>query len=141
MLTTADLAKHLKIGTHGSTYGGNPLACAVAEAAFDTVNTSEVLDGVKHKNKLFVDGLNAINAKYNVFADIRGAGLLIGAELTEAYAGRAKDILNAAMEEGLMTLVAGANVVRFTPSLVISDDEIAQGLALFEKAVASIVNG
>ena len=138
MITTTDIAKHLKVGTHGSTYGGNPLACAVAEAAFDTVNTSEVLDGVKAKAKLYVAGLNAINAKYNVFSEIRGKGLLIGAVLTEAYQGRAKDFLNAAMEEGVMTLVAGANIIRFAPSLVIPDEDIAEGLARFEKAVAKL---
>ncbi|ASP47535.1 aspartate aminotransferase family protein [Cognaticolwellia beringensis] len=138
MITTTDIAKHLKVGTHGSTYGGNPLACAVAEAAFDTVNTPEVLNGVKAKAKLYVAGLNAINAKYNVFSEIRGKGLLIGAVLTDAYQGRAKEFLNAAMDEGVMTLVAGANIIRFAPSLVIPDEDIAEGLARFEKAVAKL---
>jgi len=140
MLTTTELAAHLKIGTHGSTYGGNPLACAVGEAAFDTVNTPEVLNGVKQREVIIKDGLNAINAKYNVFADIRGQGLLIGAELTEAYQGRAKDFLNAAVDQGLMILVAGVSVIRFTPSLVIPLEDIEQGLARFESAVAAIVN-
>ncbi|NQZ83878.1 MAG: aminotransferase class III-fold pyridoxal phosphate-dependent enzyme, partial [Colwellia sp.] len=140
MITTTDIAKHLKIGTHGSTYGGNPLACAVGEAAFDVVNTPEVLNGVKTKALLYIDGLNAINAKYNVFSEIRGKGLLIGAVLTEAYQGKAKDFLNAAMAEGVMTLVAGANIIRFAPSLVIPDEDIVAGLALFEKAVAKIAS-
>ena len=139
MITTTDIAKHLKIGTHGSTYGGNPLACAVAEAAFDTVNTPEVLNGVKAKAKIYVDGLHAINAKYNVFSEIRGKGLLIGAVLHENYQGKAKDLLNAAMTEGVMTLVAGASIVRFAPSLVIPNEDIAEGLARFEKAVETFV--
>lgn len=138
MLTTTELAKHLKIGTHGSTYGGNPLACAVGEAAFDTVNTPEVLNGVTEKAKIYVDGLNAINAKYDVFKEIRGKGLLIGAVLKDEYQGRAKDFLVAAMAEGVMTLVAGANIVRFAPSLVIPNEDITEGLARFEKAVAKI---
>ncbi|SEL49030.1 acetylornithine/N-succinyldiaminopimelate aminotransferase [Colwellia chukchiensis] len=138
MITTTDIAKHLKIGTHGSTYGGNPLACAVAEAAFDTVNTPEVLNGVKAKAQVYVDGLNAINEKYHVFSEIRGKGLLIGAVLNENYQGKAKDFLNAAMEEGVMTLVAGANIVRFAPSLVIPNEDIIEGLARFEKAVAKL---
>ncbi len=138
MITTTEIAKHLKIGTHGSTYGGNPLACAVAEAAFDTVNTPEVLNGVTEKAKIYVDGLNAINAKYNVFKEIRGKGLLIGAVLNENYTGRAKEFLVAAMAEGVMTLIAGASIVRFAPSLVIPDADITEGLARFEKAVAKL---
>lgn len=138
MITTTEIAQHLKIGTHGSTYGGNPLACAVAEAAFDTVNNQALLDGVKTKSQRYIDGLNAINAKYNVFKEIRGKGLLIGAVLTDDYQGRAKDFLVAAMEEGVMTLVAGANIIRFAPSLVIPNDDIDEGLARFEKAVASL---
>jgi len=138
MLTTNDISSHLKVGTHGSTYGGNPLACAVGEAAFDTVNTDAVLNGVKTKAKLYVDGLNAINAKYNVFSEIRGKGLLIGAVLTEEYKGRAKEFLMAALAEGVMTLVAGASIIRFAPSLVIPEQDIAEGLARFEKAIAKL---
>ncbi len=138
MITTTEIAKHLKIGTHGSTYGGNPLACAVAEAAFDTVNTPEVLNGVNEKAQRYIDGLNAINAKYNVFTEIRGKGLLIGAVLNENYQGKAKEFLVAAMAEGVMTLVAGANIIRFTPSLVIPNADIDEGLARFEKAVAKL---
>ncbi|GEK09575.1 aspartate aminotransferase family protein [Pseudoalteromonas peptidolytica] len=141
MLTTTDIASHLKVGTHGSTYGGNPLACAVAEAAFDTVNTEAVLSGVKAKEQLFRDGLNAINDKYNVFSEVRGKGLLLGAVLNDKFEGRARDFLVASAQHGLMSLVAGTNVVRFTPSLVITNEEIAEGLARFEQAVAAVVNG
>tara|TARA_Y100001956_G_C4087173_1_gene171238 strand:- start:124 stop:1104 length:981 start_codon:yes stop_codon:yes gene_type:complete len=141
MITTTDIAKHLKIGTHGSTYGGNPLACAVAEAAFDTVNNESVLTGVQQKEALFRELLEAINTKYNVFSEIRGKGLLLGAVLNEQFEGRARDFLVASMKHGLMTLVAGTNVVRFTPSLVIEEDDIKAGLARFELAVADVVNG
>jgi acetylornithine/N-succinyldiaminopimelate aminotransferase len=141
MITTTDIAAHLKIGTHGSTYGGNPLACAVAEAAFDTVNTNDVLNGVKEREQLFRDGLNAINEKYNVFSEVRGKGLLIGAVLNDQFEGRARDFLVASANNGLMNLVAGMNVIRFTPSLVIPLDDIKEGLARFEKAVHEVVNG
>jgi len=140
MITTTEIAKHLKIGTHGSTYGGNPLACAVGEAAFDTVNTPAVLNGVKAKAELYKAGLLAINEKYDVFSEIRGKGLLIGAVLTEKYQGQAKAFLMAAMDAGVMVLIAGANIVRFAPSLVIPDEDIKDGLARFEKAVAKMVN-
>ncbi|TMO01529.1 aspartate aminotransferase family protein [Pseudoalteromonas sp. S558] len=141
MITTTEIAAHLKIGTHGSTYGGNPLACAVAEAAFDTVNTPDVLNGVKEREQLFRDGLNAINEKYNVFSEVRGKGLLIGAVLNEQFAGRARDFLVASANNGLMNLVAGMDVIRFTPSLVIPFEDIKEGLARFEKAVGDVVNG
>ena len=140
MLTTKNIAKSLKAGTHGSTYGGNPLGCAVAEAAFDTVNTPEVLDGVKAKEKLFRTGLDAINLKYDVFSEVRGKGLLLGAVLNSKYQGRARDLMVACANEGLMALIAGANIVRFAPSLIIPDEDIAEGLARFEKAVAGFVN-
>jgi acetylornithine/N-succinyldiaminopimelate aminotransferase len=139
MLTTTAIAKHLVVGTHGSTYGGNPLACAVGIAAFDTVNTPEVLNGVKKREQLFRDGLKAINAKYDVFSEIRGQGLLIGAALNDKYQGKARDFMLAAADEGLMMLVAGYSVIRMTPSLVIPEADIAEGLKRFEKAVAKMV--
>ena len=141
MITRTHIAEHLKVGTHGSTYGGNPLACAVAEAAFDTVNTPDVLNGVKEREQLFRDGLNVINEKYNVFSEVRGKGLLIGAVLNDKFEGRARDFLVASANNGLMNLVAGMNVIRFTPSLVIPFEDIKEGLARFEKAVSDVVNG
>jgi acetylornithine/N-succinyldiaminopimelate aminotransferase len=139
MLTTKEIAEHLKIGTHGSTYGGNPLACAIGNAVLDVVNTPEVLDGVKKREQLLRDGLSKINDKYDVFSEVRGQGLLLGAVVNEKYQGRAKEFLVAGIEEGVMSLVAGANVVRFTPSLVIPEADIAEGLARFERAVAKVV--
>lgn len=141
MLTTTEIAKHLAVGTHGSTYGGNPLACAVALAAFNTVNTPDVLKGVAAKEQLFKEGLRKINEKYHVFSEIRGKGLLIGAVLTSDYSGKARDFMLAAADEGLMALVAGASIVRFAPSLVIPDADIVEGLARFERAVAKLVQG
>ncbi|MGR5354005.1 aspartate aminotransferase family protein [Vibrio sp. DNB22_19_2] len=139
MLTTAKLAEHLKVGTHGSTYGGNPLACAVAEAVVDEVSKPETLAGVLEREAMFREGLEKINAKYNLFSEVRGKGLLLGAALNEEWQGRARDVLVAAGKQGLMVLVAGANVVRFTPSLVITQQEIEEGLAKLDKAIATLV--
>jgi len=141
MLTTTEIAKHLKIGTHGSTYGGNPLACAVAEAVLDVVSNDDVLQGVVKREALFREGLQRINDKYHAFAEIRGKGLLLGAALNEKYKGQAKAFLVAAAEHGLMCLIAGADVVRFTPSLVIPEQDIELGLQRFELAVAQVVKG
>ncbi|TKB01193.1 aspartate aminotransferase family protein [Alteromonas portus] len=140
MLTTNDIAAHLKPGTHGSTYGGNPLACAVAEKALDIVNQPEVLEGVLKKEALFRELLGAINEKYNVFEEVRGQGMLLGCALNEKYQGRARDFMMAATKVNLMCLVAGMNVIRFAPSLVIPDEDIKEGLARFERAVAAVVN-
>ncbi len=139
MLTTAKLAEHLKVGTHGSTYGGNPLACAVAEAVVNEVTKPEVLAGVLEREALFRAGLEKINAKHNLFSEVRGKGLLLGAALNEEWQGRARDVLVAAGKQGLLVLVAGANVVRFTPSLVITQQEIEEGLAKLDKAIATLV--
>ena len=139
MLTTKEIAAHLKIGTHGSTYGGNALACAIGNAVLDVVNTPEVLNGVKLREQLLRDGLNKINDKYQVFAEVRGQGLLLGAVLNDKYQGRAKEFLVASVSEGLMCLIAGTNVIRFTPSLVIPETDIAEGLVCFERAVAKVV--
>lgn len=140
MLTTTAIAQHLKPGTHGSTYGGNPLACAVAERVLDIVNKPEVLEGVVKKEALFREHLEQINEKYKVFSEVRGQGMLLGCALNEDYEGRAKEFMAAATEEKLMCLVAGANVIRFAPSLVIPDEDIQEGLARFERAVAKIAN-
>ncbi|CAN7215619.1 aspartate aminotransferase family protein [Pseudomonas sp. LjRoot71] len=138
MLTTNELAKHLAVGTHGTTYGGNPLACAVGEAVIDIINTPEVLEGVKAKHQRFKSKLEQIGQQYGVFSEVRGLGLLIGAVLSDAWKGKAKAILDAAAVEGVMVLQASPDVVRFAPSLVVDDADIDEGLARFERAVAKL---
>ncbi|MFZ3025735.1 aspartate aminotransferase family protein [Pseudomonas sp.] len=138
MLTTNELAKHLAVGTHGTTYGGNPLACAVGEAVIDIVNTPEVLAGVKAKSARFKAKLEQIGQQYGVFSEVRGLGLLLGCVLSEAWKGKAKTVLDAAAAEGLLVLQASPDVVRFAPSLVVEDSDIDEGLARFERAVAKL---
>lgn len=140
MLTTTDIASHLKVGTHGSTYGGNPLACAVAEAVLDTVMQPEVMAGVLSNEQLFRQELEAINAKYPVFSEVRGKGMLLGAVLNDKYKGRAREFFLAAADHGLLALVAGVDVVRFAPSLVITPAEIKAGMQRFELAVKQVVS-
>jgi acetylornithine/N-succinyldiaminopimelate aminotransferase len=135
MLTTADVASVFSAGVHGSTYGGNPLACAVAGAVFDIINTTEVLDGVKARYALFMEGLKAINVRRRVFSDLRGEGVWLGCELAEPWRGKSMDVLRAAGDAGLVVLVAGPDVVRIAPSLVISLDEILEGLGRLEIAL------
>ena len=139
MLTTQEIASAFQPGSHGSTYGGNPLACAVAGAAFDIINTPEVLNGVNDRRQQFVSHLEQINAQYGIFSDIRGMGLLIGAELAPAYQGRARDFLLAAADAGVMVLNAGACVMRFAPSLVVDAADIDEGMQRFARGVAAVV--
>ena len=141
MLCRAEVGKSLGIGTHGSTYGGNALACAVAGAALDLINTPEVLNGVEERRQRIVAGLEEIDARQGMglFSEIRGRGLLMGCVLREQWAGRAREFLNAAQAEGLLLLVAGADVIRMAPSLVIPSEDIDEGLARFARAVESVV--
>ncbi|PHV11755.1 aspartate aminotransferase family protein [Chitinimonas sp. BJB300] len=139
MLTTETIAKHFGVGTHGSTYGGNPLACAVAEAVLDVVNTPAVLAGIRSKHERLVARLNAIAAKTGVFSQVRGMGLLVGAVLSDAYKGRAKDFVVASAKAGVIVLQAGPEVVRFAPSLVIPDADIDAGLDRFEQAIGTLI--
>lgn len=139
MLTTTEIASHLKVGTHGSTYGGNPLACAVAEAVIDTINQPEVMRNVLHNEQIFRECLQQLNSQYQVFTEVRGQGMLLGAVLSEKYRGRARDFFLAAADHGLMALVAGPDVIRFAPSLVITEQDIREGMQRFAAAVKQVV--
>ncbi|OCF97244.1 bifunctional acetylornithine/succinyldiaminopimelate transaminase [Gilliamella apicola] len=140
MLTTNEIASVMHPGVHGTTYGGNPLACAVGCAAFDIINNPEVLEGVQKRRAMFIEQLETINDKFKVFREYRGKGLLLGAELQPEFHSKARDFLNFATEYKVMILNAGPNVLRFTPSLIISEDEIKEGMNRFRKAVEKVVN-
>ncbi len=139
MLTSEKVAASFVVGTHGSTYGGNPLACSVAEAVLDQVNTPTLLDGVRERSEWLRSRLEAIAADTSAFKEIRGMGLLIGAEVAEPFAGQARDFLNAALEAGVMVLVAGPNVVRFAPALNIPQADLELGLQRFAEGVKKVV--
>lgn len=135
MVTTDKIAPTFGPGTHGSTFGGNPLACAVAGRAFDIINTPETLNHVATQGKKLQTALTALGSKTGVFKQVRGMGLLLGAVMADQYAGRAGEIFNAALKHGLMVLVAGPDVVRFAPSLLLNDEDLAEGMKRLEAAL------
>jgi acetylornithine/N-succinyldiaminopimelate aminotransferase len=121
------------------TYGGNPLACAVAGAVLDIVTETGFLAGIAPRAQALREGLDSIGRRYGVFAPSRGLGLLIGAPMSEAWKGRAKEIVNAGLKRGVWTLVAGPDVLRVAPSLIIGEAELAEGLRRLEAGVAELV--
>ncbi|MGB2516897.1 MAG: aspartate aminotransferase family protein [Pseudomonadales bacterium] len=139
MLASASVAEHFEVGTHGSTYGGNPLACAIASKVLDLINQPQVLSAINTKSERFKAGLAVINERYNFCAEIRGSGLLLGCAMNKQFQGQAGVFQQAAAEAGLMVLVAGPDVIRMAPSLLIPDTDIDDGLALLEQAVAKVV--
>jgi acetylornithine/N-succinyldiaminopimelate aminotransferase len=138
MLTTSTIAASLNVGSHGTTYGGNPLGCAVAGAALELLSDPELLAGVRRKHEVFMAGLRRINGRFGIFRELRGKGLLLGCELAESWCGRSRDFIKAALEESLLVLVAGPDVIRLAPSLIIPDDLIEEGLWRFERAIARL---
>lgn len=141
MLTKEDIAAHLAVGSHGTTYGGNPLATAVAGAVLETINQPAFLARVREASQKLWAGLEALVKDYNqVFSLVRGSGLMIGLVLQPAYAGRAKEISKAAENHGMMVLIAGPDVVRLLPALIVSDADIEEGLSLLRKSVDSFLN-
>lgn len=141
LLASEAFASVMTVGTHGTTYGGNPLACAVAGEVLSIINTPQVLNGVKQREQWFKERLQAINAQFVLFKEIRGVGLLIGCALRDEYAGKAKQISLLAADEGLMVLIAGANVVRFAPALIVKEEDVTLGLNRFAAACERFVAG
>jgi len=127
MLTTNELAKALNVGTHGTTYGGNPLAATVALTVLETINQPAFLARVKEAGAKLRATMEKLAADYpQVFAQVRGAGLLLGLVTSEGWKGRSKDIQRAAEAHGLMVLIAGMDVLRLAPALIVSDAQIAE---------------
>ncbi|HCK76259.1 MAG TPA: aspartate aminotransferase family protein [Gammaproteobacteria bacterium] len=135
-LSSAEVADSLKIGTHGSTWGGNPMGCAVANAVLDIVSSDAVLEGVCERRQQFEKALRTLGDKYGLFGEIRGMGLLIGCLLNAPWQEKARGLMQAAQDEGVFILVAGTNVLRMAPSLIIPQEDITEGIDRLERAIA-----
>ncbi|NVO28293.1 aspartate aminotransferase family protein [Donghicola sp. C2-DW-16] len=133
VLATEDAASGMTAGTHGSTYGGNPLGCAVGNKVMEIVSTPDFLSEVNRKAGLLRQGLESLVARHpDLFDSVRGLGLMIGLKCKVTNT----DVVKAAYDAGLLTVPAGDNVVRLLPALNIPDEDISEALSRFE-AVAS----
>ena len=135
MLAGPKVAQVMQYGAHGTTFGGNPMAAAVARVALRKLGSSDVLGNVARQSVALRAGLQAIDAELHLFAEFRGRGLMLGAVLADAYKGRAGEILDHAAAHGLLVLQAGPDVLRFVPPLTMSDDELADGLQRLAQAL------
>ena len=140
MLTTTKISGSFNVGAHGSTYGGNPLGCAVAEAVLNIITAPETRANIAARTAQMFAGLHSLNKKYRLFTEIRGSGLWFGCELIPQWHGRAKEFVKMAEKHGLMILVAGTNVIRLAPSLLITAADVEQGLSRFDAVIGEILN-
>jgi succinylornithine transaminase family protein len=136
MLTTSAIAATFVPGTHGTTYGGNPLAAAVALKVLEIIDTPVFLTRVQEAGALLRRMLDALVVDYpQVFASVRGRGLMLGMLLADGYRGRAKEITKYAETERLMILIAGMDVLRFVPALTVSDAQLGRADQLLRTAL------
>jgi len=135
VLATEHAASGMTAGTHGSTYGGNPLACAVGCAVMDIVATDEFLADVQARAGLMRQKLEGLVASYpTVFESVRGSGLMLGLKCRAPN----MDVLKAGYEAGVIAVPAADNVIRLLPPLNISEDDISQALVRLERAADSV---
>lgn len=132
------LSKTLSFGSHGSTFGGNPICCAVANVIIEKVCSTDFLDQVTEKGLYFKTGLTTINNRTGLFKEIRGKGLMIGAEFKDQKNELASKTLRECLKKGLLVLQSGANVIRFLPPFTITTEEIENGLNLLEEVLVQI---
>ena len=122
-------------GTHGSTFGGNPLAMAVGNAVMDIVSNKKFLNNVKMSSKYFFSNLNKLKNKYpKVIKEIRGRGLLIGIQLHKDQTKFIKKL----MDNKLLTIRAAENVVRILPPLNVKKNELDEALNIINKVCAKL---
>lgn len=135
MLAGPKVAEVMHYGDHGTTFGGNPLAAAVARKTLALLQEPELIANVARQSQALRSGLEAIGAQTGAFSQVRGRGLMLGAVLATGHAGQAAALLDQAAHQGLLALQAGPDVLRFVPALNIGDDDVAEGLRRLRAAV------
>jgi acetylornithine/N-succinyldiaminopimelate aminotransferase len=135
VLASAEAAKGMTPGTHGSTFGGNPLAMAVGSAVIEVVLEPGFLDGVQQRASHLRQSLESLKDRFpELIEEVRGSGLLAGLKLKVAPA----ELVSAALAEKLLLVGAGENVVRLLPPLIVSDEEIAEANVRLSRALTRI---
>ena len=135
MVTTTAVADAMQPGTHGTTYGGNPLACIAGTVVMDEVSKPGFLENVNRRGQELLDRLDALNQRLDVFSKIRGRGLMVGAELKEEIPFAAKDVVTECRRESVLVHVAGPRVVRMLPPLILESTHVEEALAALEAAL------
>jgi len=134
-LANARVSAAMNAGSHGSTFGGNPLAMAAANAVLDVVLEPGFMENVDARGKQFRAGLDKLVADYPaILEDARGAGLMLGVKCKITN----NDLVVRAMHEGLLTVPAGDNVVRFVPPLIITEQQVDEALGMLKRALDSL---
>lgn len=134
VLVNSHVADKIKVGDHGTTFGGNPLACRLAHYMVSRLSEPQLQKDVAKKSELFKDGFKKIQNKWpELVTEIRGRGLILGLQLSQDPS----EIVKAARERGLLVITAGTNTLRFVPSLAVTEEEIQTGLEILEKAIAA----
>ena len=136
-LATEDAAKGMKVGSHGSTYGGNPLAMAVGNAVWDVLTEPGFLDQVNRVSGALTQSLSSLEERYPDLVDgLRGKGMLRGLALKIDP----MRVRKAALDKGLLVGTAGGNVLRLAPPLVITEDDVRQAVEIIDDCLADIQN-
>lgn len=135
MLTKDSVAEAFKPGDHASTFGGNPLATAAGNVVMDEIMEGGILENVNECGKYLTECLNALKAKHKNIIDVRGIGLIQGIELDVPVA----DVVKKSIDGGLLLVGAGANVIRFVPSLIIKKSEIDEAMSILDKALTEVL--
>ncbi|KAL9603172.1 MAG: hypothetical protein Q9219_001375 [cf. Caloplaca sp. 3 TL-2023] len=136
-LVNDDVARCVVTGDHGTTFGGNPLGCRLAHYIFSRLSDPELQSSVRDKEQIFRQGFMQMCEKYPAqIKETRGRGLLLGLQL----ACDPTPIVTAARERGLLVITCGTNTLRFVPPLIISEEEIREGLAILKQAMEVVFN-
>jgi 4-aminobutyrate aminotransferase len=130
-------------GSHGSTYGGNPVCCAAAVATLEVIEP--LLPQIRAVGKELIDGLVALQKKHPVIADVRGVGLMIGAEFIDPETGKPASVLVGELEQlafrkGLLLLSCGQSTIRFAPPLIVTSHEIKVGLEILDQCLTTLAH-
>lgn len=139
VLTYDNFAKHFVPGTHGSTFGGNALACSVGCYVLDKVSDKKFLENVKATSEYIKASIKKLDEKHHVFDDVRGEGLLMGLVLNKKYSGKSGALQKECFKYKLLTLTAHGDVLRLAPALNIKKSVVDEAMKLLDKSLTDFV--